>query len=187
MRILFCLYAEDTGIFKEQQFTNYIEITADNDNTIENLGTKIQLLFRVLDQKESERQTNYSHELKEFPYVNGSLFSEPIIPPVFTKKMYTNLMEACDIDWRHISPAIFGSLFQYVMGEDVRRDFGSHYTSENNIIKVINSLFMNKLWNEYRSATTNKSKHDQIYNLEKLQKKLGKLKFFDLHVVQETF
>lgn len=179
MRILFCLYAEDTGIFKEQQFTNYIEITSDNDNTIENLGTKIQLLFRVLDQKESERQTNYSMELKEFPYVNGSLFSEPIIPPIFTKKMYTNLIEACDIDWRHISPAIFGSLFQYVMAEDVRRDFGSHYTSENNIIKVINSLFMNKLWDEYRSATTNKSKHDQIYNLEKLQKKLGKLKFFD--------
>lgn len=179
MRILFCLYAEDTGIFNEYQFYDYIQIKDNNDTTIENLGEKIQILFRILDQKESERQTNISEELKEFPYVNGSLFSEPIIPPVFTKKMYSYLIKACDFEWNTISPSIFGSLFQYVMDEEERRDFGSHYTSEENILKLINSLFMNNLWEEFNQAIKNKAKKDKLFHLEKLQEKIGQLKFFD--------
>lgn len=177
MRILFCLYAEDTGIFKEYQFYDYVH--SDNDMEIEYLGQKIQNLFRILDQKESERQTNISEELKGFPYVNGSLFEDPIIPPVFTKKMYTYLIKACDFEWNTISPSIFGSLFQYVMDEEARRDFGSHYTSEENILKLINSLFMNKLWDKFNKAIKNKSKKDKLYHLENLHKEIGKYKFFD--------
>lgn len=179
MRILFCLYAEDTGIFNEYQFYDYIKITDNNDTTVENLGEKIQILFRILDQKESERQTNISEELKEFPYVNGSLFSQPIIPPVFTKKMYGYLLKACDFEWNTISPSIFGSLFQYIMDDEARRDFGAHYTSEENILKLINSLFMNNLWAEFNQAIKNRSKNDKLYHLEKLREKIGKLKFFD--------
>ena len=179
MRILFCLYAEDTGIFNEDQFYDYIQITDNNDTTIENLGEKIQLLFRILDQKESERQTNISEELKEFPYVNGSLFSKPIVPPYFTKKMYNYLLKACDFEWNTISPSIFGSLFQYVMDEETRRNYGSHFTSEENILKLINSLFMNKLWDEFNQAIKNKAKKDKLFYLENLQEKMGKLKFFD--------
>ncbi len=179
MRILFCLYAEDTGIFNEYQFYDYIQITDNNDTTIENLGEKIQILFRILDQKESERQTNISEELKEFPYVNGSLFKEAIIPPVFTNKMYTYLIKACDFEWNTISPSIFGSLFQYVMDEEARHDQGAHFTSENNILKLINSLFMNKLWDKFNQAIKNKAKKDKLYHLEKLQEEIGKYKFFD--------
>lgn len=179
MRLLFCLYAEDTGIFNEDQFYNYIKITEKNEIPLEYLGSKIQNLFRNLDKKESERQTNIPEEIREFPYVNGNLFSEPIDPPSISPKMYSYLLKACDFEWNTISPSIFGSLFQYVMDEEARRDFGSHYTSEENILKLINSLFMNKLWNKFNKAIKNKSKKDKLFHLEKLREKIGQLKFFD--------
>ena len=93
--------------------------------------------------------------------------------------MYNYLLKACDFEWNTISPSIFGSLFQYVMDEETRRNYGSHFTSEENILKLINSLFMNKLWDEFNQAIKNKAKKDKLFYLENLQEKMGKLKFFD--------
>lgn len=169
IRLLFCVYAEDTGIFNTYQFFDYI---GDEEDPI-SVGPKIQQLFRILNQPESQRQTNLPEELANFPYVNGKLFEEPIVPPYFDYEMYNQLKEICKFDWSTISPAIFGSIFQSIMNEDERRQLGAHYTSESNILKVINSLFMNDLWEEFRKAKKNSRK------LEQLRDKMGKLKFFD--------
>ena len=137
------------------------------------MGQKIQFLFRVLNQKPEERQTIISEDINEFPYVNGKLFEEQIIPPLFNQEIYDELVEACHFDWSSISPSIFGSLFQYVIDPDERRNLGAHYTSESNILKVINSLFMNELWDEFRKSKRSKTK------LQGLHDKIGELKFFD--------
>nr|WP_303235630.1 DNA methyltransferase [Methanosphaera cuniculi] len=107
------------------------------------------------------------------------LFSEPIKTPVFNDELYLYLCEACNFEWNKINPSIFGSLFQYVMDENMRGDLGSHYTSEENILKVINPLFMDNLREEYNQALKKSSKKDKKYYLEKLLEKMGNLKFFD--------
>lgn len=169
VRLLFCVYAEDTGIFDPFQFYDYIFAESD----IANIGTKIQMLFRILNQPEDERQYSLSDELKSFPYVNGKLFERSIVPPAFNGTMINNLKNICNFDWSKISPAIFGSLFQSIMNEDLRRELGAHYTSEENILKVVNSLFMNDLWEEFYQAK------GKIHKLEVLWNKIGKLEFFD--------
>lgn len=169
IRLLFCVYAEDTGIFKPYQFTDYIT----NENDVVNVGTKIQLLFRILDQPENQRQSSISDDLKDFPYVNGKLFETPIVPPGFNGIMYNNLKKICNFDWSTISPAIFGSLFQSIINPELRRELGAHYTSESNILKVVNSLFMNDLWDEFYQAKGKRSKLEALWN------KIGKLEFFD--------
>lgn len=169
VRILFCLYAEDTAIFKPQQFKKLIE-KADEPFRV---GEDIQLLFRVLDKKEEDRQSNLPPEFKEFPYVNGKLFSEHIVPPMFTDSTVEKLLKACEFDWSEINPSIFGSLFQNVVDPKVRRYLGAHYTSEDNINKVINTLFLNDLWEEFYKVKNNKNK------LRLLHEKIGNLKFLD--------
>lgn len=169
IRLLFCVYAEDTGIFARDQFTKYIF----NEEDPGVIGPKIQFLFRILDQKPEERQTNIPTELNDFPYVNGDLFKEPIVPPFFNKLMYEQLLKICRFRWDKISPAIFGTMFQYVIEEEDRRNLGAHYTSETNILKVINALFMNDLWEEFHKSKRN------FKRLERLWKKIGELKFFD--------
>ena len=169
VRILFCLYAEDTAIFKPQQFKNLIE----KPNEAFRVGEDIQLLFRVLDQKEEDRQNNLPPEFQEFPYVNGALFSEHIVPPMFRDSTVEKLLKACEFDWSKINPSIFGSLFQNVVEPKVRRYLGAHYTSEDNINKVINTLFLNDLWEEFYKAKNNKNK------LRLLHEKIGNLKFLD--------
>ena len=169
VRLLFCVYAEDTGIFDPYQFTDYIT----NEEDIVNIGTKIQMLFRILNQPEDQRQQSISDELKAFPYVNGKFFETPIVPPAFNGVMYNNLKKICNFDWSTISPAIFGSLFQSIIDPELRRELGAHYTSESNILKVVNSLFMNDLWEEFYKAKGKRQK------LEVLWEKIGKLEFFD--------
>ncbi|MBQ2652574.1 MAG: class I SAM-dependent DNA methyltransferase [Methanobrevibacter sp.] len=169
VRILFCLYAEDTNIFKPKQFKKLIE----KPNEAFRVGEDIQLLFRVLDQKEEDRQSNLPPEFQEFPYVNGALFREPIVPPMFTDSTVEKLLKACEFDWSEINPSIFGSLFQNVVDPEVRRYLGAHYTSEDNINKVINTLFLNDLWDEFYKAKNNKNK------LRLLHEKIGNLKFLD--------
>lgn len=168
IRILFCLYSEDTGIFNQDQFKEYIY----GENP-EDIDMKLERLFGILDKPYDKRQTNISDELKAFPYVNGKLFSEHINAPTFDKKMYYMLLNVCDFDWSEISPAIFGSLFQSVMDPIEQREFGAHYTSESNILKVINSLFLNDLWKEFKKCNKNKKK------LEELLDKISNLKFLD--------
>lgn len=147
IRIIFCLYAEDTGIFKQNQFYEYI-----NRFNNEDLGEKIQKLFSTLNLSENKRQNSLPEYLKAFPYVNGGLFGERISPPNFTEKMKESLIKTCEFDWSDISPAIFGSIFQNIMDEELRRELGAHFTSETNVKKVINSLFMDELWEEYNKS-----------------------------------
>ena len=169
VRLLFCVFAQDTGIFEPYQFTDYIL----NEEDVMNVGTKIQLLFRILNQPQEKRQHGIGNELNAFPYVNGKLFEIPIVPPVFNHHMYKILRKICNFDWSKISPAIFGSLFQSIIDPELRRELGAHYTSESNILKVVNSLFMNDLWEEFYNAK------GVPWKLEKLWNKIGKLEFFD--------
>lgn len=169
VRLLFCVYGEDTGIFNQFQFNDYLF----EENDVANIGINLQLLFRILNQPEDERQNSISEELKAFPYVNGKLFETPIVPPIFDGVMVNNLKKICNFDWSKISPAIFGSLFQTIMDEELRHKLGAHYTSEENILKIVNSLFMNELWEEFYQAK------GVIWKLEALWEKIGKLEFFD--------
>ncbi|RAP43737.1 MAG: hypothetical protein BZ135_09110 [Methanosphaera sp. rholeuAM6] len=168
IRIIFCLYAEDTGIFKPNLFYEYINRFNDED-----LGEKIQKLFSILNTPENKRQNSLPEYLKAFPYVNGRLFEERIAPPNFTPKMKNSLINTCEFDWSEISPAIFGSIVQNTMDEQLRREFGAHFTSETNVKKVINSLFMDELWEEYNKNKSNPKK------LEKLHDKIGRINVFD--------
>ncbi len=179
-RLLFCLFADDTGIFgSDGQFRRLIEKTKEDGSDV---GSTIALLFQVLNTPKSNRQTNLDENLNAFEYVNGSLFSEYIQTPYFDFDLRANLLRCIEIDWSGISPAIFGSMFQSVLEygatdnlqrNDTRRELGAHYTSERNILKVIEPLFLDELRNEYEQAKGNKTKLTALYD------KLPKLKFFD--------
>lgn len=171
VRILFCLFAEDTTIFNKQQFQEFIEQRTNEDGS--DLASKIQELFQVLNTAKENRFKNLDEQLAEFPYVNGKLFEEILPMASFDSKMRTALLECCYIDWSKISPAIFGSMFQSVMNPKERRNLGAHYTSETNILKLIKPLFLDELWKEFESIKDNKNK------LPEFHKKLSTLKFLD--------
>ncbi len=171
VRLLFCLFAEDTTIFEKQQFTEYIELRTNPDGS--DLGIHLGQLFQVLNTAEDKRQKNLDEQVAAFPYVNGSLFAEPLHLASFNSEMRNKLLKCCYFDWSIISPAIFGSMFQSVMNPKERRNLGAHYTSEKNIRKVIDGLFLDELKEEFESIKTNKAK------LTKFQEKIAKLKFLD--------
>ena len=180
-RLVFCLFAEDTGLFGEDnQFSKLIEHTNEDGS---DTGQTINLLFQVLNTPHNERQTNLDDLFKKFEYVNGSLFEEQIKIPFFDSELRQILFDCTRLDWSDISPAIFGSMFQAVLekGKDTsdrkesRRELGAHYTSERNILKVIQSLFLNDLIKEFEDARLNK----QTNRLIALYEKLPLLKFFD--------
>jgi hypothetical protein len=171
VRILFCLFAEDTTIFNKQQFQDYLEQRTAEDGS--DLASKLQELFQVLNTAKDNRFKNLDEQLAEFPYVNGKLFEEILPLASFDSKMRTTLLECCYIDWSKISPAIFGSMFQSVMNPKERRNLGAHYTSETNILKLIKPLFLDDLWKEFESIKDNKNK------LPEFHKKLSTLKFLD--------
>jgi len=171
VRILFCLFAEDTTIFENQQFQNYIEDRTNEDGS--DLASKIQELFQILNTPSDKRFKNIDEQLNAFPYVNGKLFEETLPSASFDAKMRRSLLECCYIDWSKISPAIFGSMFQSVMNPKERRNLGAHYTSEKNILKLIKPLFLDELWQEFDSVKANKNK------LADFHRKLSKLKFLD--------
>ncbi|MCA0430372.1 MAG: class I SAM-dependent DNA methyltransferase [Bacteroidetes bacterium] len=171
VRILFCLFAEDTTIFNKQQFQEFIEQRTNEDGS--DLASKIQELFQVLNTPKENRFKNLDEQLAEFPYVNGKLFEEILPMASFDSKMRQSLLECCYIDWSKISPAIFGSMFQSVMNPKERRNLGAHYTSETNILKLIKPLFLDELWKEFESIKDNKNK------LQEFHKKLSTLKFLD--------
>ncbi len=171
VRLLFCLFAEDTTIFNKQQFQDYIANRTNEDGS--DLAPKLQELFQVLDTPNEKRFKNLDEQLAEFPYVNGKLFQEILPMASFDSKMRTSLLECCYIDWSKISPAIFGSMFQSVMNPKERRNLGVHYTSETNILKLIKPLFLDDLWREFESIKDNKNK------LPEFHKKISELKFLD--------
>lgn len=171
VRILFCLFAEDTTIFNKQQFQDYIEQRTNTDGS--DLAAKLQELFQVLNTPKENRFKNLDEQLSDFPYVNGKLFEEILPTASFDSKMRQALLDCAYIDWSKISPAIFGSMFQSVMNPKERRNLGAHYTSETNILKLIKPLFLDELWKEFEGIKDNKNK------LPEFHKKLSALKFLD--------
>lgn len=171
VRLLFCLFAEDTTIFNKQQFQDYITNRTNEDGS--DLAPKLQELFQVLDTPFEKRFKNLDEDLMFFPYVNGKLFQEILPMASFDTKMRSALLDCCYIDWSKISPAIFGSMFQSVMNPKERRNLGAHYTSETNILKLIKPLFLDELWAEFESIKNNKNK------LPEFHKKISQLKFLD--------
>lgn len=175
VRLLFCLFADDTTLFDPRgSFRDFIENSTREDGS--DLGSELTMLFQVLNQESEKRQKNLSEQFAPFPYVNGKLFAEPLPIPACDRTMRDILLDCCGLDWGLISPAIFGALFQCVMDEEGtarRRNLGAHYTSEENILKLIKPLFLDDLWAEFESAKRSTNK------LFELHKKLARLKFFD--------
>jgi hypothetical protein len=171
VRLLFCLFADDTSIFEKGIFCDYLELKTNEDGS--DLAAHIGQLFQVLNTEENKRFTNLDESLAAFPYVNGKLFEEQLPLAHFDADMRRILLDCCLLDWGKISPAIFGSLFQSVMDEKARRNLGAHYTSEKNILKLIRPLFLDELWQEFEKAKNDKGK------LKKLHEKISKLRFLD--------
>ncbi len=171
VRLLFCLFADDTNIFERGIFQEYIEQKTSEDGS--DLAAHISQLFIILNTAKDKRLKNIDESLDAFPYVNGKLFEEPLPFASFDSDMRKALLDCCLLDWGKISPAIFGSLFQSVMDEKARRNLGAHYTSEKNILKLIKPLFLDELWAEYEKIKTEKNK------LKKLHEKISKLRFLD--------
>nr|WP_197723385.1 class I SAM-dependent DNA methyltransferase [Thiomicrorhabdus aquaedulcis] len=177
VRVLFCLFAEDTGVFNRHQFTQYLlKFTCDTGNDTE---MHLQRLFQVLDQAPDQRNKNLMPELQAFPYVNGHLFKERIDMPFFTSQMRNTLIECCLFNWRDISPAIFGSLFQSIMDKTARRNLGAHYTSEANILKTIEPLFLTRLKTQLNDALKLKSDKARNQKLQALTTQIRHLTFLD--------
>ena len=176
VRIVFCLFADDTGIFEPRDmFLHFIETRTRADGT--DLGSRLSELFQVLDTPEADRQATLDEDLARFPYVNGDLFRGALRIPAFDAAMRARLLDACWFNWSNISPAIFGALFQSVMDPAQRRHQGAHYTTEKNILKVIEPLFLDELRAEFGQLRT--LKRGRARQLQAFQAKLGSLTFFD--------
>ncbi|MEQ1618116.1 MAG: DNA methyltransferase [Terricaulis sp.] len=175
VRLLFCLFADDTGIFDRGLMEDFILNRTSEDGA--DTGQWLHSLFEVLNTPEDRRQTTTDEDLARFPYVNGDLFAERLPPAHFNAKMRALLLEACAFNWDAISPAIFGSLFQFVMNKEERRKEGAHYTNERCILKVIEPLFLDDLRAEL--AHTKGLKRDREARLKAFHDKLAALTFFD--------
>ncbi len=171
VRILFCLFAEDTGIFEREAFRLYLLNRTAEDGS--DLGLHLAHLFDVLNTPREKRQKNLDETLATFAYVNGELFAETLGFADFNREMREALLACTNFDWARISPAIFGSLFQAVMEPRQRRQIGGHYTSERDILKVIRSLFLDDLRAEFERAKNSKAE------LKRFHEKLAGLRFLD--------
>lgn len=172
VRLLFCLFADDTGIFQPaQSFRDFVEERTAPDGS--DLGPRLGQLFQALNTHESQRSPNIDEQLGKFAYINGKLFEETLPMADFSTAMREALLDACALDWSAISPAIFGSLFQSIMDDKARRNLGAHYTSEANILKLIKPLFLDELQAEFERIKGHRNK------LFEFHKKLRQLTFFD--------
>ena len=172
VRLLFCLFADDTGIFQPAAaFRTYIEERTAVDGS--DLGSRLAQLFQTLNTDPAKRSKVLDEQVAAFPYVNGKLFDESLPMADFNSAMREALLDACALDWSAISPAIFGSLFQSIMDDKARRNLGAHYTSEENILKLIKPLFLDELWAEFEKIKNNRNR------LFEFHKKLRSLTFFD--------
>jgi hypothetical protein len=166
-RLLFCFFSEDTEIFEENIFTNTLaQHTAENGK---DTHTFLDNLFDRLNDKKTDKYPDY---LAKFPYVNGGLFNDSISSPVFTTKARKTLIDLGELQWKDINPDIFGSMIQAVVIPEYRSDLGMHYTSVENILKLIRPLFLDELYEEFENAST-------INQLRALVKRISKIKFFD--------
>ncbi len=171
VRILFCLFADDTGIFEPDTFKLFIQTRTREDGS--DLGLQLARFFAVLNTPPDRRQKTLDEDLAALPYVNGELYAESLAFPEFNTAMRVALLSCCNFKWERISPAIFGSLFQAVMQPRQRRQIGAHYTSERDILKLIRSLFLDDLRAEFDAIKTDKKK------LTAFHRKLAQLRFLD--------
>jgi len=171
VRLLFCLFADDTGIFEKDIFQEYIEIKTREDGS--DLAAHLFHIFFILNTSKEKRLKNIDESLNQFPHINGKLFEEMLPPASFNRDMRNTLLECCKLNWSRISPAIFGSLFQSAMDPDRRRNLGAHYTSEKNILKLIKPLFLDDLYKEFENVRGSRGRLMDFHN------KLANLKFLD--------
>lgn len=177
VRLVFCLYAEDAGLFgAKDAFSKYIEQYDPKD-----IRQALLLLFKVLDTPEEERPDMYlSDELEAFPFCNGGLFAnENIVVPKITQEIKDTLLEAAVFDWSKISPTIFGAVFESTLNPETRRAGGMHYTSIENIHKVIDPLFLDDLKGELDEVLKTGVESTKKRKLQAFQDKLSSLKFLD--------
>ena len=171
VRLVFCLFADDTGIFPKQAFRDWLDQRTAEDGS--DLGQNLALLFQVLNTPKDNRQKNLDEQLAALDYINGKLFEETLKVASFDRKMRATLLDCCALNWGAVSPAIFGALFQSIMDERARRNLGAHYTSEENILKLVKPLFLDELWAEFHRVKNNKNR------LFEFHKKLHALTFLD--------
>lgn len=177
VRIIFCLYAEDAGLFPNGLFSKYV-----HESSPQRLRRDLVDLFRVLDTPSKQRDPYLEKPLSNFPYVNGGLFREEITIPAMTEQIQATLISAADeFDWRGISPVIFGSLMEETLSHDQRRAGGMHYTTVKNIHRLIDPLFLDNLKGELQDIETDKNLGEiaRRNRFEKYQDKLASLQFLD--------
>ena len=176
VRIVFCLYAEDAGIFTHDQFHDYLA-----RYEAEDLRNALIRLFGVLNTPIDKRSKYLKDDLKAFPYTNGGLFEEEIEIPQFTEELKEALLKnaSLDFDWSEISPTIFGAVFESTLNPETRRSGGMHYTSIENIHKVIDPLFLNDLRSELDTILEEKVERQRVKKLDAYQDKLASLTFLD--------
>ena len=176
VRIVFCLYAEDAGIFSHDQFHDFLVTYEAKD-----LRRALRDLFEVLNTPKEQRSKYLQAELAAFPYTNGGLFAETIEIPQFTEELKETLLQnaSLDFDWSEISPTIFGAVFESTLNPETRRSGGMHYTSIENIHKVIDPLFLNDLRTELDEILDEKVEKQRVRKLDAYQNKLASLTFLD--------
>ena len=172
-RILFLMFGDDTEMWRENLFQGFILEHTATDGT--DIGAQLSSLFTYLDIDPKDRKAP-PRGCAGFPYVNGRIFTERVSLPVLNTEFRAAVLDACDRDWKTISPAIFGSMFQSVRDAETRRQLGEHYTSEENILKTLNPLFLDELRAEYARILTFK---EQASHLVKLQQRLGRIRYMD--------
>ncbi len=176
VRIVFCLYAEDAGVFNHDQFHDYL-----SRYDAEDLRNALIRLFEVLNTPLDKRSKYLKDDLKAFPYTNGGLFEEEIEIPQFTDELKATLLRnaSLDFDWSEISPTIFGAVFESTLNPETRRSGGMHYTSIENIHKVIDPLFLNDLRRELDEILEEKVEKQRQKKLDAYQDRLASLTFLD--------
>ena len=176
VRIVFCLYAEDAGVFAHGQFHDFLA-----SYEAKNMRRALHDLFEILNTPDENRSKYLQDDLKAFPYTNGGLFAEEIEIPQFTDDLKRTLLDnaSLDFDWSEISPTIFGAVFESTLNPETRRSGGMHYTSIENIHKVIDPLFLNELRRELDEILEDKVLKERNKRLDAYQNKLSQLTFLD--------
>ena len=171
VRILFCLFAEDNGIFETQQFREWVELRVAEDGS--DFGPLLAQLFQTLNTPPQKRHKTLDEQLAAFQYINGKLFEEALPLASLNRQMRETVLECAAINWSRISPAIFGALFQSIKDKKLRRNLGEHYTSEVNILKALNPLFLDGLHDEFSRVQGDRKR------LQAFHAKLGKIRILD--------
>jgi len=176
VRLLFCMFAEDTGVFDPATFETFISQQTRADGS--DVGPRLNQLFDILNKPQDKWRTAEQETFAGFRYINGDLFRDRLDYPPFNRETRAALLAACEFQWARVSPAVFGSLFQGILGDVARRQAGAHYTSERDIMKVIRSLFLDDLRVEFEMVRSDRSTRRKA-RLEEFHTKLRSLKFLD--------